>query len=121
MTEALLYEGLAGVATLAASGTAYAAGPRPAGGRYHDYLTPLECRFSAEVSHKASGLSRVKVNEIVKEVLPRYESTIKKPEKGKPYQEAYNVKTMRPTEEWETIYRKVKAEAIQLGVPLDEV
>jgi hypothetical protein len=27
---------------------------------------------------------------------------------------------MRPTKEWEDIYRKVKAEAISLGVPLSE-
>jgi len=117
VTENLLYEGLAGVATIAVSGTSYGAGPRPAGGKLHDYLTPLECRFTAEVAHAASGMTRSAVNEIVKELLPRYEDHIKNPDVGKPLQEAYNMKTMEPTQEWVDIYNKVKSEGTQMGVP----
>lgn len=117
-TETFLLESLVGVATLAASGTAYAAGPRPAGGKLTDYLTPLECRWCAEVAHAASGLSRRQVNELAKEILPRYEGRIRDPDVGKPFQEAYDMKTMKPTEEWEGLYRRVKAEAIALGLPL---
>jgi methylamine---corrinoid protein Co-methyltransferase len=119
-TESFLLESLVGVSTIAASGVAIAAGPRPAGGKLANYITPLECRFAAEVSHKASGLTRKTVNEIAKEILPRYEDRITDPDVGKPFVEAYDIKTMRPTKEWESIYRKVKAEAISLGVPLSE-
>jgi methylamine---corrinoid protein Co-methyltransferase len=117
-TETFLLEGLVGVATLAASGTAYAAGPRPAGGKLTDYLTPLECRWCAEVAHAASGMSRRRVNEIAKEILPRYEGRIRNPDVGKPFQEAYDLSTMQPSDEWSGIYRRVKAEAIALGLPL---
>jgi methylamine---corrinoid protein Co-methyltransferase len=117
-TETLLLESLVGVATLSASGTAYAAGPRPAGGKLTDYLTPLECRWCAEVAHAASGLSRRRVNEIAKAILPRYEGRIRNPDIGKPLQEAYHLATMRPTDEWNAIYRRVKAEARALGLPL---
>ena len=120
VTEALLLEGLAGVATIAVSGTAYGAGPRPAGGKLHDYLTPLECRFTAEVAHAASGMSRESVNEMVKSLLPRYEKCIKDPDVGKPLQLAYDIDTMTPSQEWLDIYHRVKAEAIGMGVPMRE-
>jgi methylamine--corrinoid protein Co-methyltransferase len=118
-TDKLLYEIAAGVATIAASGGSLLTGPRTAGGKLHDYLTPLECRFLAEVGHKASPLQPEKVNAIVKELLPRYEADIKNPNVGKSLQEAYDLKTMRPTDEWEGIYRRVKGELIELGIPLD--
>jgi hypothetical protein len=45
---------------------------------------------------------------------------IKTPDLGKPYQEAYDMATHEPTEEWETIYQRVKKEVIDLGVPMSE-
>jgi methylamine--corrinoid protein Co-methyltransferase len=117
-TKELLYESLVGVATIAASGAAFSTGPRSAGGKLTDYLTPLECRFCAEICHKASGLSLKKVNEIVTAVLPLYEERIKTPDIGRPVQETYDLRTFKPTEEWEAIYRTVRDEAIQLGIPL---
>lgn len=119
-TENLLLESLVGMAIISASGAALCEGPRSAGGKLTDYVTPLECRFCAEVGHRAAGLSLEKVNEIAKEVIPRYEDSIKDPDIGKPFQEVYDLKTLKPTKEWEDIYKKVKKEAINLGVPLDE-
>jgi methylamine--corrinoid protein Co-methyltransferase len=118
-TETLLYEIAAGVATLACSGAAFTTGPRTAGGKFHDYLTPLECRFIAEICHKASGLEPKTVNEIVGQLLPRYEANIKNPNVGKRFQEAYDLKTLRPVKEWEEIYYRVKGEVIDLGIPLN--
>jgi len=117
VTESFLLESLAGVGTIAVSGTAFGAGPRPAGGKLAEYLTPLECRFAAEVAHNAAKLSRKKMNEIVKELLLRYESHIPSPDPGKPFSEAYDIKTLKPTDEWLEIYEKVKAEAVSLGFP----
>jgi methylamine--corrinoid protein Co-methyltransferase len=117
-TETLLLESLIGVSTIAVSGTAIGAGPRPAGGKLANYLTPLECRFCAEVAKSSSGLDRELVNAIALEILPRYEDQIADPDIGIPFREAYDVEAMKPTQEWEGIYRKVKREAIALGVPL---
>lgn len=119
-TESFLLESLVGVSTIAVSGVAIGAGPRPAGGKLAGYITPLECRFCAEVAHKSSGLSRETVNDIAKEIIPRYEANITNPDVGKPFIEAYDLETMKPTKEWDDIYQKVKKEAISLGVPLDE-
>jgi len=119
VTETFLLESLVGVGTIAVSGTAFGAGPRPAGGKLALYLTPLECRFTAEVAHNAAKLSRKKVNKIAKEILPRYEPRIANPNIGKPFTEAYDIETMTPTDEWQVIYEKVKADAISLGFPFE--
>ncbi len=119
VTDKLLYEIAAGVATIASSGATMTTGPRTAGGKLHDYLTPLECRWVAEIGHKASGLQPKQANEIVKALLPKYEADIKNPDVGKSFHEAYDIKTMKPTEEWDSLYRRVKDEVIELGIPLE--
>jgi methylamine--corrinoid protein Co-methyltransferase len=118
-TEALLYEIAAGVSTIASSGASLTTGPRSAGGKLTDHITPLECRFVAEVGHAASGLAPATVNGIVKELLPRYEATIKTPDLGRPVQALYDMDTMTPIPEWEEMYQKVKREVIDLGIPMD--
>jgi methylamine--corrinoid protein Co-methyltransferase len=119
VTENLLYEIAAGVGTIASSGSSLTTGPRTAGGKLNDFMTPLECRFTGEISHKAAGIEPQKMNEIVKELLPKYEDTIKDPDVGRSFQEAYDVEALKPVPEWEEIYRRVKAEMIELGIPLD--
>jgi methylamine--corrinoid protein Co-methyltransferase len=118
-TENLLREIAASLALIAASGAALTTGPRSAGGKLTNHITPLECRFLAEVSHAASGMALDHVNEVVKALLPHYEDSIKEPDLGIPFQKAYDMETHRPTPEWEATYRKVKGECIDLGIPLD--
>ncbi len=119
-TENLLREIASGVSVLAASGSSFTTGPRSAGGRLNDFVTPLECRFVAEVAHAASGMELDKVNEVVKALLPKYEDSIKTPDVGIPFQKAYDMEKLEPTPEWEATYREVKAECIELGIPLDD-
>jgi methylamine--corrinoid protein Co-methyltransferase len=118
-TKELLYETVVGVATIAASGAAFGTGPRSAGGKLDDYLTPLECRFCAEVSHAASGLALDKVNEIAKTLLPKYEDSIRDPNIGQIVHDVYDLEEFKPKPEWQEIYDQVRQEAIDLGVPLD--
>lgn len=117
-TKELLYETIVGVSTIAASGASLSTGPRSAGGKLEDFLTPLECRFCAEISHKAAGLPLTKINEIAKILLPKYEEAIKNPNIGKSVNEVYDLKTFKPKEEWQKIYDEVKQEAIDLGISL---
>ncbi|OGO20969.1 MAG: hypothetical protein A2Z14_14750 [Chloroflexi bacterium RBG_16_48_8] len=121
VTESLLLESLVGISTIAVSGTAFGAGPRPAGGKLAEHLTPLECRFAAEVAHNAARLSRKEINGIAKEILPRYEPRITNPDPGKSFREAYDVNSLTPTEEWQKIYENVKTEAIELGFPFKSI
>jgi methylamine--corrinoid protein Co-methyltransferase len=107
-----------GVSTIAASGAAFGTGPRSAGGKLDDYLTPLECRFCAEVSHAASGLSLEKVNEIAKTLLPKYEDSIKDPDIGQIVHDVYDLEAFKPKPEWQALYDQVSEEARELGLPL---
>jgi hypothetical protein len=117
-TKALLYETLAGMAAIAASGASFSTGPRSAGGKLEDYLTPLECKWVAEIAHAASGMSLEKVNEIVKTVLPKYEDAIKNPDVGKSVTEVYDLEKFEAKPEWQKMYDEVKQEAVDLGIPL---
>ena len=118
-TEMLLYESAVGMMNLSASGAEMVVEPRSAGGRYTDYLTPLECKFCGEVLKRSAGMTRKKVNEIAKVLIPKYEGMLLNPPKGKSVRECYDLKTLKPTQEWLDIYLKVKKELIELGVPLE--
>jgi methylamine---corrinoid protein Co-methyltransferase len=118
-TKKLLYEIAAGVATIASSGASLTTGPRSAGGKLTDYITPLECRFTAEIAHASSGMQPAEINTIVKQLLPLYEDTLKQPDLGGSFQELYDLETLRPIDSWEQMYRKVKLEMVELGLPLD--
>lgn len=117
--DKMLYEIAAGVTTIASSGAGMTTGPRSAGGKLTDYVTPLECRFLAEVAHAASGLDPVDANEVVKQLLPKYEDTIKTPDLGQSFQQLYDLETITPIPEWEATYQRVRQEVIDIGIPLD--
>lgn len=118
-TEMLLYESAVAMMTLTASGVEFSVEPRSGGGRYTDYLTPLECKFCAEVFKRSAGMTRKQVNEIVKVIMPKYEDRLKDPPRGKSVRECYDLNTWKPTQEWLDMYLKVKRELIDLGVPLE--
>jgi methylamine---corrinoid protein Co-methyltransferase len=117
-TKALLYETLVGMSAIAVSGASFSTGTRSAGGKLDDYLSPLECKFCAEVAHAAAGMPLEKVNEIAKTILPKYEDAIKKPDVGKSVREVYDLEKFEAFPEWQQMYDEVKQEAIDLGMPL---
>ena len=118
-TEMLLYESLVTAMNLSVSGVSIGLGPRSAGGKYTDHLSPLECKWSAEVIKACAGMTRSQANEIAKRIIPKYEERLPNPPKGYPFPECYNVDTLKPKKEWHNLYRKVKAEAIELGIPVN--
>ena len=118
-TEMILYESAVGLTQLSVSGVSMETGPRSAGGRYTNYITPLECKFISEVYKAAAGMKRSDANEIAKKLIPKYEDKLKYPPKGKSFPECYDVKKLKPSDEWLNIYLKVKKEVIDLGIPLE--
>lgn len=118
-TEMLLYESAVGMATIASSGISMTVGPRSANGKYTDHLSPLECRFCGEVLHASGGMKLDDVNEIAKKVIPKYEAQLRNAPKGMSFTECYDINTLRPKEDWLSIYRKVKKEMVDYGVPLE--
>lgn len=117
-TKELLYESLVGISVIASSGAAFSTGPRSAGGKFNDYLSPLDCRWCAEVAHAASGMSLADVNEMAKTFLPKFEQSIKSPNIGKSVKEVWDLQNFRPLPEAEAAYDAVRKEAVDFGLPL---
>jgi methylamine--corrinoid protein Co-methyltransferase len=117
-TEMLLYEAAVTAMNLSVSGVAMGLGTRSATGKYKDYLSPLECKWSAEVIKACAGMTRAQANEIAKQLIPKYEDRLPDPPKGYSFPECYDVETLKPKDEWYTAYRKVKEEIIDLGIPV---
>jgi methylamine--corrinoid protein Co-methyltransferase len=118
-TDMLLYESAVGMLNASASGAAGSIVPRSGGGRYTDFITPLEVKFCGEVLKSSAGMSRKQANEIVKILLPKYEEKLSQPLVGKGCRECYNLEKLEPSKEWLDIYLKVKKELIDLGVNLN--
>jgi len=87
-------------------------------GRYMDHSTPLESWIAAEVVKAVSGMKRDDATEIVKKLLPRYEEKLADPPIGKAFQECFDLRKLKPSEEAVKLYNGVKKELIDLGVPL---
>lgn len=117
-TKMLFYEVAAGMIEIVASGQAIETA-HPDRAVEIDYVTPLEMKFSVEVAYAATGMKRATANEIVKELLKKYENNIKNAPKGKKYQECFDLKTGKPNEEYLKIYSEVKKELKDIGVPIE--
>jgi methylamine--corrinoid protein Co-methyltransferase len=86
------------------------------GSRELNRYSGLENRFMGEVGHAASGMRRDTVNEIIIGVLKGYEDRFEQFNFGKTFQECYDIRRMRPTDEWQNIYNEVKKELDNLGL-----
>ncbi len=117
-TKELLYETLVGVSIIAASGASFSTGPRSAGGKFNDYLSPLDCRWCAEVAHAASPMKLERVNEMANKFLPEFEANIKTPNVGKPVEEVWDLKNFRPLPDAEKAYDEVRKAAEDFGLAL---
>lgn len=117
-TEMFYQESIVGFVANSASGLSYTIGPRSAGGKYKNHLTPLEIWFTAAVFKGAAGLSLEKANEIAKALIPKYEQLHANPPIGKSLPELYDVKTMTPSEEHLEMYLRMRKEAMDLGIPM---
>ncbi len=115
-TNMILQEAAVNAINCAVSGCAVAIGIRSAGGRLRDYVTGLESKFTGEVCKTSCGMKRVDGNEVAKKLIQKYEGQLSSPPKGKPFTDCFDMKTLRPTEEWLKIYDNVWKELESLGV-----
>jgi len=116
-SKQMFYEAAA-LAVSAAVGGSNLSGPRSAKPIYENHVSPLDARFFAEVGRAATRIKREDANDIVKELLKRYEDKIRfeKAPVGKPFEECYNVQTLTPKEEYVELYSEAKKEMENLGV-----
>ena len=115
-TDMVLYESAAHGMTTVSGANLYVFGA--ARNKYKDRFTPREARMACEVGHAVSKskMKREDANEIIKEILKRYESRIKEAPLGKKFQECYEVKKVRPTTEYIELYDEVKKELADVGI-----
>jgi len=78
----------------------------------------LENRFHAEVGYAAAGLNREDANELVKQIVGKYEKEITKDGGpwGYTFGEIYNLKTLTPKKRFLELYDKAKKELENLGL-----
>ncbi len=119
VTPMLLYESAVGMTTLATCGATSCTGPRTAGGKYTNFITPLEVKFAGEVFKKAAGMSISQANDLANKLLPKYEGMLGSPPKGQSFKECYDLSTLKPSDEWQRVYDTVKEDVIKAGLPLN--
>jgi methylamine--corrinoid protein Co-methyltransferase len=80
----------------------------------------LEARFMGEVGHAVArqGLSLHEGNTLVLELLTKYEAIFDDPEgnPGLPFEQVYDLMTIQPKPEWQSMYEEVKGELRQMGL-----
>ncbi|UCE12787.1 MAG: monomethylamine:corrinoid methyltransferase [Candidatus Heimdallarchaeota archaeon] len=87
--------------------------------QYLDRETGMEARLGCEVGHAATGMKRTDANELINHIVSKYKQKLEKPPLGKTFQECYDVETVQPSEEYTTIYNKVKKELLDLGLEFE--
>ena len=66
------------------------------------------------------GLDHDEANTLVNKLIEKYEHVFDQPEgnPGKPFDQAYDLETIQPTEEWLSMYEEVKEEVQAMGLEL---
>ena len=110
-TRQYFYEAAAGFIEVVVNGGHAMGGTRKFTiGNTPNYGTPLESRWMGEVCKSAAGMSREQANEIVKNLLSRYEPTLKDAPAGYTYEQLYDMSTDQPRPEYLELYHETKRE-----------
>ncbi|MEM2896689.1 MAG: monomethylamine:corrinoid methyltransferase [Candidatus Bathyarchaeia archaeon] len=120
-TEQIHYEGAAIALASVTSGSHVVGGPRPAKTLFLNHVSPLDTRVYAKVGIAATKMKREDANEIVKELIKKYQDKIEfdKAPAGKPFEECYDLETLTPKKEYLELCDKVEKEFRDLGIPID--
>lgn len=114
-TEMVLLE-TAAMSTVGAASGVSINNASAAKSQYLDRNTGMECKFGSEVGHATAAMSRNDANELVKELLRRYEDKIEKPPLGRTFQECYDLRSVKPTTEYSQIYDRTRKQLEDLGL-----
>ncbi len=106
-TKDILYESAALAIASVPSGIALMEGVQSASGRFTAHVSGLEARFTAQIAHAAEGLTRQEADPLVRKLVEKFKDNQQSMPIGKPFNEVYDVETVRPTPEWQDIYEEV--------------
>ena len=106
--------------TVVPSGS-HIAGPRPADLKFDNHNSPLMARLFGEIGHATAKLKLEETNDMILTLLEKYKDRMdfESAPIGKPFEELYDVNTLKPTKEHYEMYLKVKKELIDLGLELE--
>ncbi len=92
------------------SGISFTKAVHTATGRFPLHCTPVEARFAAQVTHAAEGMTRADADPIVRQLVDKYKDDHQTINAGKPFTEAYDVDSLKPSTEWQQMYDDVLRE-----------
>jgi methylamine--corrinoid protein Co-methyltransferase len=86
--------------------------------RHPSHCSGMEPRIHAEVGHVAarSGITRGDASRIVAALLDLYEKEIKNAPMGKSFRECYDIRTVKPTDEYVRLWEESKKRLEDLGL-----
>jgi len=90
-----------------------------ASNKEEDRTTPVEPRVSAEIAHAVAGMKRTNANDLVKELLAKYESKLSSPPLGKTLYECWDPENRKPSKDYQDVIGAYKKEMAALGVELE--
>ncbi len=78
----------------------------------------LENKFHAELGYAAAGIKRDEANELVRQIVSKYERDVTRDGGpwGYTFGEIYNTRTLTPRQEFQELYEKMKNEMENLGL-----
>ena len=103
-TEMCLLETAAQALVDTASGRELLSGVASSKGTIQDKTTAMESRIMGEASMAACGMSIPEINEIVDNIVSRYERNYLGAPSGKRFQDCYNVNDLVPSDEYLDLY-----------------
>ena len=117
-----MYE-IAALATSVVPSGSHVAGPRPADPKFDNHNSPLMARFLGEVAHAASKFKLETANEIAKTLYEKYKDKLdfEVAPVGKPFEELYDINTLKPRPEHYKQYQEVKMELADMGFEFEEI
>ena len=118
-TKMYFYEATAYLLCAVASGAPSVHTPHPAKGVKTDGITPMEAKFGVEIGRAATKFNRQEANELVIQLLEKYQSQIEKPPTGSRYQDCYDVITGKPHKDYIRLYSEIKEELAGMGIPFE--
>jgi methylamine---corrinoid protein Co-methyltransferase len=120
-TRTMLLENAAFTVATTVSGQSFIQASMSAAGTSPRHASGLDVKICGEVARAACGMPRSQANQIVKDLLAIYEPDLPKKLVGQPFEEVYDLTTIRPTIEWQDTYNGVRKELIAMGLPLDRL
>lgn len=118
-TEMFFLESAVGLMNHCVSGASKSTQPRSAGGRYTNYITPVECWWTGDVFKSCAGMTRKQANEIARKVLPMYEAQLLTPPKGESIYDCYDLQGQKAKPHYAKLLNETRNKLMDLGMPLD--